>query len=68
MYPDYQASQASIAPCNANLLRALRGEGEAETTGEDNLKTIRLTFAAYESARSGKVIELGEPEGAGVAP
>jgi predicted dehydrogenase len=68
MYPDYQASQASIAPCNANLLRALRGEGEAETTGEDNLKTIRLTFAAYESARSGKVIELCEPEGAGVAP
>ena len=57
MLPDYQASHASIAPCNAHLLRALRGEGEAETTGEDNLKTMRLVFAAYESARSGKVIQ-----------
>ena len=27
----------------------------AETTGEDNLKTLRLVFAAYESAKSGKV-------------
>lgn len=58
MHPDYLASHASIAPCNEHLLRALRGEGEAETTGEDNLKTLRLTFAAYESARSGRVIQF----------
>jgi predicted dehydrogenase len=57
MLPDYQASHASIAPCNANLLHALRGEGKAETTAEENLKTLRLVFAAYESARSGKVIQ-----------
>lgn len=65
MYVDYLASQASIAPCNANLLRALRGEGEAETTAEDNLKTMRLTFAAYESARSGQVVQLCEADGSG---
>ncbi len=58
MHPDYLASHASIVPCNAHLLRALRGECEAETTGEDNLKTMRLTFAAYESARSGNVIQF----------
>jgi D-apiose dehydrogenase len=61
MLPDYQASHASIAACNANLLAALRGEGEAETTAEDNLKTLRLVFAAYESASSGQVIRLSEP-------
>lgn len=61
MHPQYLASHASIAACNAHLLRALRGEVQAETTAEDNLKTIRLTFAAYESARSSKVIHFGEP-------
>jgi len=58
MHPQYLASHASIVPCNASLLRALRGEGEAETPAEDNLKTLRLTYAAYESARSSKVVQL----------
>ncbi len=62
MHPDYLASHSSIAACNAHLLRALRGEGEAETTGEDNLKTLRLTFAAYESASSGSVIRFCKGE------
>jgi D-apiose dehydrogenase len=60
MNPQYIASHASIVPCNSHLLLALRGEAEAETTAEDNLKTMRLTFAAYESARSGKVVQLNE--------
>jgi len=34
------------------------GREAAETTGEDNLKTVRLVFGAYESARSGKVVEV----------
>ena len=54
--PAYDIVQASIVPCNANLLRALRGDEAAETTGEDNLKTVRLVFAAYESATSGQVV------------
>jgi hypothetical protein len=37
-------------PCCADLLAHLRGEKVAETTGEDNLKTVRLVFGAYESA------------------
>lgn len=49
---------SSIVPCNANLLLGVSGRGKAETTGEDNLKTVRLVFAAYESAETGKVIEL----------
>ena len=56
--PAYELVQASIVPCNANLLAALRGETQAETTGEDNLRTVQLIFASYESARSGEVIHL----------
>lgn len=57
--PAYDVVHASIVPCNANLLHALRGDGVAETSGEDNLKTVRLVFAAYESARSGQAIRFG---------
>ena len=57
--PAYDLVHASIVPCNADLLAALRGEGEAETTGEDNLRTVQLVFASYESACSGQVVEIG---------
>ncbi len=56
--PAYEVVHASIVPCNANLLSALKGEGRAETTGEDNLKTVRLVFTSYESANQNKVIDL----------
>jgi D-apiose dehydrogenase len=54
--PAYDVVHSSIVPCNADLLRALKGEGAAETTGEDNLKTVRLVFAAYDSAATGQAI------------
>jgi predicted dehydrogenase len=54
--PAYEVIHASIVPCHANLLAALRGEGRAETTGEDNLRTLRLVFAAYESAADRRTI------------
>jgi predicted dehydrogenase len=57
--PDYHIVHSSIVACNANLLQALRGEGTAETTGEDNLKTLVLTYAAYDSARTGNAIRFG---------
>jgi predicted dehydrogenase len=50
--------QSAGVACHANLLGALRGEQPAETTGADNLKTIELVFAAYESAASGASIKL----------
>lgn len=56
--PAYDLVQASIVPCNADLLAALQGKTIAETTGEDNLKTISLVFAAYDSARNGQVVNL----------
>ncbi len=56
--PDYLIAHASIVSCHANLLAALRGEGQAETTGADNLETLQLVFAAYNSASSDTVIKF----------
>ncbi len=56
--PAYDVVHASIIPCNANLLAGLQGRAEAETTGEDNLKTMQLVFAAYESAGTGRVCKV----------
>jgi predicted dehydrogenase len=56
--PRYTLSQSAGVACNANLLGALRGEATAETTGEDNLKTLKLVFGSYDSAKTGQAIEL----------
>ena len=53
----YELAHASIVPCCEDLLAGLRGRG-GQTTGDDNLKTLRLVFGAYDSARSGQAIRL----------
>jgi predicted dehydrogenase len=58
----YAAVQASMVPCQADILRALREGGVAETDAVDNLQTMRLVFAAYESARTGRAVAPG-PDG-----
>jgi predicted dehydrogenase len=63
--PAYDVVHASLVPCNANILQAIRGKGRAETTGEDNLKTVRLVFAAYESAKTGRAIRFSQSKAAG---
>jgi D-apiose dehydrogenase len=54
--PDYAVAHASIVNCNADLLGALCCGRDAETTGADNLKTVRLVHRAYESAAENKVV------------
>lgn len=56
--PAYDVVQSSMVPCLSNLVGGLRGEHEAETTAADNLKTLRLVFAAYESAATNRVIAI----------
>lgn len=56
--PAYELIHSSIVDCHRNLLAALRGEGDAETTGQDNLRTLELVFGAYRSADEGAVIRL----------
>lgn len=49
---------ASMVPCLRDLLGALRGERPGETTGADNLKTMEVAFAAYESAAKDRLVHL----------
>jgi len=54
--PAYDVVHASIVDCQRNLLEFLREGKPAETTAEDNLKTLRLAYGAYDSARECKTI------------
>jgi predicted dehydrogenase len=56
--PEYDVVHSSIVPCQTNLLRSLQGRERAETTGIDNLETLRLVYASYESAESGQAVPL----------
>lgn len=58
--PSYEPVHSSIVDCNRNILRALQGRGSAETTGEDNIKTVYLVWAAYASAKQHQVINMEE--------
>jgi D-apiose dehydrogenase len=56
--PAYALVHASIVACNRDLLQALQGKSTAETTGTDNLETVRLVHASYASSRENKVIAM----------
>jgi hypothetical protein len=56
--PAYAVVQSSIVDCHRNLLGAIRGASPAETTGEDNLRTMQLVFKSYESADRNQVVQL----------
>ena len=56
--PVQEGCPSSIVDCHRDLLSALRGEHPAETSGADNLKTIQLMEACYESASSGSVVRV----------
>ena len=53
---DYAVAHASIVDCNRNILQQLLGQGSAETTGKDNLKTLQLVFDSYISAAENRAI------------
>lgn len=57
--PTHDVVHASIVSCNANLLHSLKTGEPAETSGEDNLRTLRLVYGAYESAETGRSVEIG---------
>lgn len=56
--PQYDLVHASIVPCNAEILSDLRGQGRSQNRAEENLQTVRLVFAAYESAATNQVVSL----------
>ena len=57
----YALVHSSIVACHADLLRALQTGGLPETHAADNLRTLELVFAAYDSARERRVVELSPP-------
>lgn len=48
----------SIVDINQNILNDMLGFGKAENTGDDNFETVKLVWAAYESANTGRVVGL----------
>jgi len=50
--------QASYTAAQRHFYECLRTGGTPETTAQDNLKTLEITFAAYESAARGQAIVL----------
>jgi len=58
----YAVVHASIVAAQRNLLAALRGEAEAETTGTDNLRTLRHVAACYESIARGAITSIPNKE------
>ena len=48
----------SIVDINRNILDDMLGIAKAENTGDDNFETVRMVWAAYESALTGRVIKL----------
>ncbi len=59
--PRFALPHASIVDANAHFAAAFRTNSRVETTGEDNLRTLQLVFACYESIRTGGVVRLSTP-------
>jgi len=54
----YGVVHASIVDANKDFLKMICKQEQAETTGEDNLKTLELVFTAEQSARDNRTIEI----------
>lgn len=58
--PKYSLVHSSIVDCNRNILDGLTEKTLAETTGKDNLETVRLVHASYASAKTNSLIDMHE--------
>jgi D-apiose dehydrogenase len=56
--PNYIVNHESGIPISRNILADMLGEGKAENTGDDNFETVKLVWASYESANTGKLIRM----------
>jgi predicted dehydrogenase len=56
--PDYIVNHESGIHINRNILEDIMGKSKAENSGNDNLETVRLIWASYKSAETGKKIKL----------
>jgi predicted dehydrogenase len=56
--PDYIVNHESGIPISKNILADMLNKGKAENTGTDNFETVKLVWACYESAATGKLIDM----------
>ena len=56
--PDYIVNHESGIHINRDIMEDILGKKKAENTGADNLETVRLIWACYESAKTGKLIKI----------
>lgn len=56
--PRYALVHSSIVACHRDLLKALQTHTIPDTSAEDNLKTLKLVQAAYDSARGMVAVEI----------
>jgi len=56
--PRYALVHSSIVACHRDLLNALQTHTTPETSAADNLKTLKLVQAAYDSARENRAVEI----------
>ena len=56
--PDYIVNHESGIHVSRNILDDIQKKGKAENSGDDNLETMRLIWASYESATSGEKIKV----------
>ncbi len=63
--PNYIVNHESGIPLSRNILADMLRKGKAENTGADNFETVKLVWASYESAATGKLIDLDSFNGAG---
>jgi predicted dehydrogenase len=55
-HPRLSVEPPSIVACNNDILQDILGKAGAETTGDDNIKTVQMVFGAYESSSQNKII------------
>jgi predicted dehydrogenase len=58
--PDYIVNHESGIHINKNIFDDMTGKGKAENSGTDNLETVRLIWAGYDSAATGKKIKIDD--------
>jgi predicted dehydrogenase len=56
--PRYSLVHSSIVECHRNLFHALQSGTAPETAAADNLKTLKLVQAAYDSDRESQAVEV----------
>jgi len=56
--PDYIVNHESGIPLSRNILADMLKEGKAENSGDDNFETVKLVWACYQSAASGKPVDM----------